>query len=53
MAKLKGLGRGLDSLLSSSSDDLDNPVKLIELKKLFSGKTQPRKSFNDQSLTEC
>ena len=50
MAKLKGLGRGLDSLLSSSSDDLDNPVKLIELKKLFSGKTQPRKSFNDQSL---
>tara|TARA_B100001287_G_C22685382_1_gene533090 strand:+ start:749 stop:1591 length:843 start_codon:yes stop_codon:yes gene_type:complete len=50
MAKLKGLGRGLDSLLSSSSDDLDNPVKLIELKKLFSGKTQPRKSFNAQSL---
>ena len=50
MAKLKGLGRGLDSLLSSSSDDLDNPVKLIELKRLFSGKTQPRKSFNDQSL---
>lgn len=50
MAKLKGLGRGLDSLLSSSSDDLDNPVKLIELNKLFSGKTQPRKSFNDQSL---
>ena len=49
MAKLKGLGRGLDSLLSSSSDDLDNPVKLIELNKLFSGKTQPRKSFNDQS----
>ena len=30
MAKLKGLGRGLDSLLSSSSDDLDNPVKLID-----------------------
>ena len=50
MAKLKGLGRGLDSLLSSSSDDIDNPVKLIELNKLFSGKTQPRKSFNDQSL---
>ena len=50
MVKLKGLGRGLDSLLSSSSDDLDNPVKLIELNKLFSGKTQPRKSFNDQSL---
>ena len=50
MAKLKGLGRGLDSLLSSSSDDLDNPVKLIELNKLFSGKTQPRKSFNGQSL---
>ena len=50
MAKLKGLGRGLDSLLSSSSDDLDTPVKLIELNKLFSGKTQPRKSFNDQSL---
>lgn len=50
MGKLKGLGRGLDSLLSSSSDDLDNPVKLIELKKLFSGKTQPRKSFNDKSL---
>jgi ParB family chromosome partitioning protein len=50
MPKLKGLGRGLDSLLSSSSDDLDNPVKLIELNKLFSGKTQPRKSFNDQSL---
>ena len=50
MTKLKGLGRGLDSLLSSSSDDLDNPVKLIELNKLFSGKTQPRKSFNDQSL---
>ena len=50
MAKVKGLGRGLDSLLSSRSDDLDNPVKLIELKKLFSGKTQPRKFFNDQSL---
>ena len=50
MAKLKGLGRGLDSLLSSSSDDLENPVKSIELNKLFSGKTQPRKSFNDQSL---
>lgn len=54
MAKLKGLGRGLDALLSSSNDG-NTPEELLQklaINLLQPGKYQPRTSMDQASLTE-
>ena len=54
MAKLKGLGRGLDALLSSNNDG-NTPEELLQklaINLLQPGKYQPRTSMDQASLTE-
>ncbi len=51
MAKLnKGLGRGLDALLSGSSADSNDVLREIEIAQLQPGKYQPRSSMDEVSL---
>ncbi len=61
MVKLKGLGKGLDALLSASNisvattmDDSvnENTLQEIAIDKIKPGKYQPRKTFNEESLQE-
>jgi ParB family chromosome partitioning protein len=62
MAKLKGLGKGLDALLSASGagitaskiDKNDKSVQVLEIKldKIKPGKFQPRKVFDETELQE-
>ncbi len=54
MAKIKGLGRGLDALLSSSNDGNtpDELLQKIAINLLQPGKYQPRTSMDQASLTE-
>ena len=54
MAKLKGLGRGLDALLSSNNDGI-TPEEILQklvINLLQPGKYQPRTSMDQASLTE-
>ncbi len=57
MAKNKGLGKGLDALFSQSdisiinNNDADSPVKLVRLSDIEPDKEQPRKLFDEASLT--
>lgn len=51
MAKLnKGLGRGLDALLSGSSADSNDVLREIEIARLQPGKYQPRSNMDEASL---
>ena len=52
--KNKGLGRGLDALLSNDGDNQssEETSNVIALDKLISGKFQPRKNFNQDTLKE-
>ncbi len=54
MAQRKGLGRGLDSLLSSETlmEDNSNKILEIDINKITPNKNQPRINFNDASLNE-
>ncbi len=54
MAKLKGLGRGLDALLSSNNDGntLEEILQKLAIDLLQPGKYQPRTSMDQASLTE-
>jgi ParB family chromosome partitioning protein len=58
MSKLKGLGKGLDALLSASNVSLaesptgDVELKQIELDKIKPGKYQPRRHFDSTELEE-
>ena len=55
MAKLKGLGKGLDALLSSSRDSsnmLEESLQNLVITLLQPGKYQPRTSMDQDSLTE-
>jgi ParB family transcriptional regulator, chromosome partitioning protein len=55
MAKLKGLGKGLDALLSSSRDSnniLGESLQNLVITLLQPGKYQPRTSMDQDSLTE-
>ena len=54
MAKLKGLGKGLDALLSSShnSNMPEESLQKLEITLLQRGKYQPRTSMDQESLTE-
>ena len=55
MVKLKGLGRGLDALLSGN-DDATTPaadrLQKLEISLLKPGKYQPRTNMNQESLAE-
>ena len=53
--KNRGLGRGLDALLSNEGDNLSSKketASVIPISNLIPGKFQPRKSFNQDSLKE-
>ena len=53
--KNRGLGRGLDALLSNDSDNVSSKIEttnVMPLSQLTPGKFQPRKKFNQDSLKE-
>ena len=54
MAKKSGLGRGLESLLTSSDTEAGTPKEseLISLDKIKPNKNQPRKHFDPVQLQE-
>ena len=55
MMKNRGLGRGLDALLSNDVDNVSTKIEttnVMPLSKLIPGKFQPRKNFNQDSLKE-
>lgn len=54
MIKQKGLGRGLDALLSGSADvaQVEESLQSIETSKLQPGKYQPRTNMDQVALTE-
>lgn len=53
-AAQRGLGKGLEALLSSSGSDKsqDGDVKQIRLQDIVPNRYQPRKHFSEESLTE-
>lgn len=52
-AMTRGLGRGLDALLGSYSEDISAPeVMLLPISIIKANPNQPRKRFNDESLSE-
>ena len=53
--KNKGLGRGLDALLSNEESDKQHNTEgltMLSITKLVSGQYQPRKTMNQQHLDE-
>ncbi|MGI5920342.1 MAG: ParB/RepB/Spo0J family partition protein [Syntrophomonadaceae bacterium] len=52
MAKQRGLGRGLDALLSLDEEMESNSIKEIDIDKIEVGINQPRQTFNKESLQE-
>ena len=51
----RGLGRGLDALLSNDGDNVSSkiePTNAMSISQLTPGKFQPRKNFNQDSLKE-
>ena len=55
MMKNRGLGRGLDALLSNEGDNVSSKIEttnVMPLSQLTPGKFQPRKNFNQDSLKE-
>src|SRR5450432_2365100 len=52
MAKLKGLGRGLDALLSGSDDANSESLQSLPVDRVGPGKYQPRTRMDEASLTE-
>jgi ParB family transcriptional regulator, chromosome partitioning protein len=52
MAKLKGLGRGLDALLSGSDDANSESLQSLPVERVGPGKYQPRTRMDEASLAE-
>ena len=55
MMRPKGLGRGLDALLSATEDDATAPggaLQTLAIDRLRPGKYQPRAGMNDEALEE-
>ena len=52
MAKLKGLGRGLDALLSGSDEASGESLHSLPLDRIGVGKYQPRTRMDEHSLAE-
>lgn len=46
----RGLGKGLEALLPKNIDD--DGIVYIEIEKIYSNRSQPRKYFNDEKLRE-
>lgn len=59
-SKRRGLGRGLDALLTPTKDSSENSTNVssqselqkISIEKLYPGKYQPRKDMSDEALVE-
>lgn len=51
-ANKKGLGKGLGALMSSNDLPSENNVLEIDINKITPNKSQPRTSFNEESLNE-
>ena len=53
MAKpMKGLGRGLDALLSGNKEQSDDTLRDLKINQLKPGKYQPRSRMDEESLNE-
>jgi ParB family chromosome partitioning protein len=52
MAKLKGLGRGLDALLSGSDEKASDALQSLPLDRVGSGRYQPRTRMDEAALAE-
>ena len=52
MAKLKGLGRGLDALLSGEGQQADDTQTALSVGLLKPGRFQPRTRMDPQSIAE-
>jgi len=52
MARLKGLGRGLDALLSTSEEPRADALRSLALDQIRSGRYQPRTRMDETSLDE-
>jgi ParB family chromosome partitioning protein len=52
MIKMKGLGRGLDALLSGSDAKADDELRNLPVERLKPGKYQPRTHMDQESLAE-
>jgi ParB family chromosome partitioning protein len=52
MAKLKGLGRGLDALLAGSDETAQDALQSLALERIRSGRYQPRTRMDEASLAE-
>src|SRR5213082_1548465 len=53
MARLKGLGRGLDALLSSSDEAREgDALRSLALDRIRAGRYQPRTRMDEESLAE-
>ncbi|MFO1403995.1 MAG: ParB/RepB/Spo0J family partition protein, partial [Azonexus sp.] len=52
MIKMKGLGRGLDALLSGNDEKRADEQRILPVERLRPGKYQPRTRMDETSLTE-
>ena len=52
MAKLKGLGRGLDSLLASGDAGGDDKLTTLDISQIRPGRYQPRRVMGEEELHE-
>lgn len=52
MGKQRGLGRGLDALLSFDADIEETSISEIDISKIEAGVNQPRRDFDEESLQE-
>ena len=52
MIKMKGLGRGLDALLTGSDRKADDEMRNLPVERLRPGKYQPRSHMDEASLAE-
>ncbi len=52
MIKMKGLGRGLDALLSGSAEKRADEQRILPVERLKPGKYQPRTHMDETSLAE-
>jgi len=54
MSKLTGLGRGLDALIDTTHVDTrgGSSINEVELSKIFANPNQPRRSFDEEALSE-
>lgn len=46
------MGRGLDAIFDSNFEESNGGITVIKLSDVSAGKTQPRKSFEDEALSE-